>query len=165
MVDINYLKSLMKLFDGSTATELRIEEEGTTIKLSKIREATNLPQMAVQYAPAPAAPAPVAPAATSSPAAATPAPAEPAPAATPANYHEVLSPIVGMFYRSPSPDAPAFVEVGQAVSPGQVMCIVEAMKLMNEIECDTYGKVVKVLVENGQPVEYNQALFLIERES
>ena len=78
------------------------------------------------------------------------------------NLVAIKSPIVGTFYRSPSPDAPPYVELGDAVKPGQVVCIVEAMKLMNEIESDVSGKVVKVLVENGKPVEYNQPLFLIE---
>lgn len=77
--------------------------------------------------------------------------------------HEVLSPIVGTFYRSPSPDSDAYVQVGDSVSVGKVLCIVEAMKLMNEIESDTNGKIVKILVENATAVEYNQPLFLIEK--
>ena len=95
-----------------------------------------------------------------------------APAATPAakpedavpdNVVEVHSPMVGTFYRAPSPDADPYVEVGQSVSVGQTLCIVEAMKLMNEIEAEISGKIVKILVENAQPVEYNQPLFLIEK--
>jgi len=78
-------------------------------------------------------------------------------------YHEVLSPIVGTFYRAPSPDSDSYVQVGDSVTVGAVLCIVEAMKLMNEIECDTNGKVVKILVENATAVEYNQPLFLIEK--
>ena len=78
-------------------------------------------------------------------------------------YHEVLSPIVGTFYRAPSPDSDSYVQVGDSVIVGAVLCIVEAMKLMNEIECDTNGKVVKILVENATAVEYNQPLFLIEK--
>ena len=80
----------------------------------------------------------------------------------PINAHEIRSPIVGTFYRAPSPDSDNFVEVGNMVSPGSVLCIVEAMKLMNEIEADVSGKIIKILVENGKPVEYNQPLFLIE---
>ena len=87
--------------------------------------------------------------------AATAAPAEPA-------GHTLKSPMVGTFYRAPSPGAPAFVEVGQAVSKGQTLCIIEAMKLLNEIESDASGVVKAILVENGQPVEYGQALFVIE---
>jgi len=79
------------------------------------------------------------------------------------NLHEVLSPIVGTFYRSPSPDSDAYVQVGDSVSDGSVLCIVEAMKLMNEIEADAGGKIVKILVENATAVEYNQPLFLIEK--
>lgn len=78
------------------------------------------------------------------------------------NYHVVKSPLVGTFYRAPSPGAPPFVEVGDKVSKGQVLCIIEALKVMNEIESDVDGKVVKILVENGQPVEYGQELFYIE---
>jgi len=77
--------------------------------------------------------------------------------------HEVKSPIVGTFYRAPAPDAAPFVQVGSSVEVGAVLCIVEAMKLMNEIECDMAGKVAKILVENGQPVEYDQTLFLVEK--
>lgn len=80
-----------------------------------------------------------------------------------ANLHEVLSPIVGTFYRSPSPDSASYVQVGDTVSEGSILCIVEAMKLMNEIESDVSGKIVKILVENATAVEYNQPLFLIEK--
>ncbi len=78
------------------------------------------------------------------------------------NLHEIRSPIVGTFYRAPAPDADPYVQVGDIVSPGTVLCIIEAMKLMNEIESDVHGKLVKILVENATPVEYNQPLFLIE---
>ena len=80
----------------------------------------------------------------------------------PANTVAIKSPIVGTFYRAPSPDASAYVEIGDIVKPGQVVCIVEAMKLMNEIESDVSGKIVKILVKNEDPVEYNQELFLVE---
>ena len=79
------------------------------------------------------------------------------------SYHEILSPIVGTFYSAPNPEADSFVEVGSEVKPGDVLCIVEAMKLMNEIESDVSGRVAQVLVENAQPVEYGQVLFLIEK--
>jgi acetyl-CoA carboxylase biotin carboxyl carrier protein len=79
------------------------------------------------------------------------------------NLHEVLSPIVGTFYRSPSPDAEPYIQVGDTVSDGSILCIVEAMKLMNEIESDASGKIVKILVDNATAVEYNQPLFLIEK--
>jgi acetyl-CoA carboxylase biotin carboxyl carrier protein len=79
-----------------------------------------------------------------------------------AGLHEIKSPIVGTFYRAPAPDADAYIQVGDSISAGSVLCIVEAMKLMNEIESDVSGKVIKILVENGKPVEYNQPLFLIQ---
>jgi acetyl-CoA carboxylase biotin carboxyl carrier protein len=78
------------------------------------------------------------------------------------NLHEIRSPIVGTFYRAPAPDADSYVQVGDMVAPGTVLCIVEAMKLMNEIESDVSGKIIKILTENGKPVEYNQPLFLIQ---
>jgi acetyl-CoA carboxylase biotin carboxyl carrier protein len=106
-------------------------------------------------APAPAAPAPAAaPKAEAAPA--------PAPAAENANYLTIKSPMVGTFYRSSTPDKPAFVKVGDPVNSGQTVCIIEAMKLFNEIESDVKGKIVKVLVEDASPVEYDQPLFLVD---
>jgi acetyl-CoA carboxylase biotin carboxyl carrier protein len=110
-------------------------------------------QPAVMAAPAPAAPAP---------AAAPKAEAAPAPAAENANYLTIKSPMVGTFYRSSTPDKPAFVKVGDPVNSGQTVCIIEAMKLFNEIESDVKGKIVKVLVEDASPVEYDQPLFLVD---
>ncbi|HWO57905.1 MAG TPA: acetyl-CoA carboxylase biotin carboxyl carrier protein, partial [bacterium] len=91
-----------------------------------------------------------------------PVPAAPAPVAPPSHLVEIKSPMVGTFYRSPAPDAPAFVEPGKIVKVGDVLCIIEAMKLMNEIEAEQSGKIVKILVENAQPVEFGQPLFLID---
>jgi acetyl-CoA carboxylase biotin carboxyl carrier protein len=157
-MDLNYLKKLMKMFDESSATELTIEEEGTTIALSKLSPEAPYQTSAV-YTPAMMQ----APQASPAPATAPAAPAVASPAAAPvASGHEVLSPIVGTFYRAPSPDADPYIQVGQRVSAGDTLCIVEAMKLMNEIESDVSGTVVKILVENSQPVEYNQPLFLIQ---
>jgi acetyl-CoA carboxylase biotin carboxyl carrier protein len=107
-----------------------------------------------------AAPAPLAAGASSGPGALAAAPPPEAPAAP--TGHTLKSPMVGTFYRSPSPGAPSFVEVGQAVNKGQTLCIIEAMKLLNEIESDASGTVKAILVDNGQPVEYGQPLFLIE---
>ncbi|GIV55793.1 MAG: acetyl-CoA carboxylase biotin carboxyl carrier protein subunit [Candidatus Kapaibacterium sp.] len=156
-MDLNYLRRLLKLFDESTLTELTIEEEGVTVRLARRLESSNnasvaLPQVMVQPV-APSHPAPI-----------TAPSHEPLPAAAPApsaQTHTIVSPIVGTFYRAPAPDAEPFVKVGDHVVPGQTLCIVEAMKLMNEIESDVSGTVVKILVENGQPVEYNQPLFEI----
>ena len=164
MIDISYLEQLLDIFDKSSANDLRIEQEGTSIKLSKVPRrdeiAMTVPQ---QYTMAPMQPPPVMqPPAAETPAAGSDAGGAAATAADAKKYHEIRSPIVGTFYRASSPEAPPFTEAGQDVSPGQVLCIIEAMKLMNEIECDVYGKVVKVLVENAQPVEYNQVLFLVD---
>jgi acetyl-CoA carboxylase biotin carboxyl carrier protein len=159
-MDLNYLKKLLKIFDESTVTELSIEEEGITLHMAKTTEQPQMQQPTyIMGAPAAQAPAPAAPAPAPAPAAAAPA----APAAPAAETgHVVHSPIVGTFYRAPSPDADNFVQVGSHVNAGDTLCIVEAMKLMNEIESDMSGTIVKVLVENAHPVEYNQPMFVIK---
>jgi acetyl-CoA carboxylase biotin carboxyl carrier protein len=163
-MDLSYIKKLIKLLSESELEELEIEEEGKKIRLAKPRPVSpqagyalpppgayqvQAPMMAAAAAPPQAAPAAAAP--------------PPAPMPATANLHEVKSPIVGTFYRAPAPDASPFVQVGADVEPGSVLCIVEAMKLMNEIECDVAGKIAKILVDNGQPVEYDQTLFLVEK--
>jgi acetyl-CoA carboxylase biotin carboxyl carrier protein len=165
MIDIDYLKQLLEIFDASTVHDLRIEREGVEIKLSKSpkREHEGSTQT-ISYAPMPAHMAPTHSHPHPEPTHAEAHAAETAAAEPVKKYHEVRSPIVGTFYRAPAPDSPTFVEVGHSVSPGMVLCIIEAMKLMNEIECDTFGRVAKILVDNAQPVEYNQVLFLIEPE-
>lgn len=159
-MDLNYLKKIIKVFDSSELSELEIEEEGMRIHLSKY---TNI-GVPIQHVPATVPSNPVMANAPQ-----TEAKQEPQQEKTeskgeslPANVYEVKSPMVGTFYRSPSPDADAYVNVGDSISQGSVLCIVEAMKLMNEIESEVSGKVVKILVENAQAVEYNQPLFLIE---
>jgi acetyl-CoA carboxylase biotin carboxyl carrier protein len=152
-MDLSYLEKVLRLFDESTLTELEIEEEGSQIRLARQKE----PAM-IQYAPPPQyayGPAPTAPAAA-------PAPAGGGSTTPAANTHEVKSPIVGTMYRAPSPDADQYVQLGQQVEVGTTLCIIEAMKLMNEIESDAAGKIIKILVENGQPVEYGQTLFILE---
>jgi acetyl-CoA carboxylase biotin carboxyl carrier protein len=147
-MDLTYLQAIITLLSDSSLSELEVEEEGTRIRLAKASAGSVImPQMA--------------PASYQIPGSAAPA-AHAAPAAVAHAHHEVKSPIVGTFYRAPSPDAPSFVEPGQRVDSGTVLCIVEAMKLMNEIESDVSGTVVKILVENGQPVEYGQPLFLVD---
>lgn len=164
-MDLNYLKRLLKIFDESSAHELEIEDEKLKLRMTKQQpvfasaaaisqpvyqntpiqqhsQAVHFAEPATQTAPAPA------------PAIAAVEPAE--------KLHEVRSPIVGTFYRSPAPDQPAYVEVGAKVGVGTVLCIVEAMKLMNEIESDAAGTIVKILVNNAEPVEYNQPLFLVK---
>lgn len=158
-MDLQYLEQIIKLFEESTLTELEIEEEGARVTLGRKSETpmfAAMPQMQYAMPPAAAPQAPGAPAATGAPAGAG--------AASAANQHQVKSPIVGTFYRAPAPDADPYIQVGQHVDLGSTLCIVEAMKLMNEIESDAAGKVVKILVENGQPVEYGQPLFVIETD-
>ncbi len=150
-MEISYVKKIIKLLESSSIDEIEIEEEGKKLRVARNQRSSMTYAAAPMAIPA-AAPLPVA------------APTPSAPAATGEKaYHEVRSPIVGTFYRAPSPDADPYVAEGQSVRSGQVLCIVEAMKLMNEIESDVEGTIVKILVENGKPVEYNQPLFLIDK--
>jgi acetyl-CoA carboxylase biotin carboxyl carrier protein len=158
-MDLNYVRKLVKLLSESAVDEIEIEEEG-----KKIRVAKNPP--AVPMYPAPYAPqaAPPPGPGTSTPQTSLPeAGAGPASPVATTPFHEIKSPIVGTYYRSPAPDAAPFIQVGSVIRPGAVLCIIEAMKLMNEIEADVAGKIVKIMVENGQPVEYDQTLFLVEK--
>jgi acetyl-CoA carboxylase biotin carboxyl carrier protein len=147
-MDLRKLKKLIDLVQESGIGEIEITEGEEKVRIS--RQLAAQPMMmaspGMQHMAVPGAPAP---------AAAPAAPPEP-------KGHALKSPMVGTFYRAPSPGAPPFVEVGQSVSKGQTLCIIEAMKLLNEIESDVSGTVKAVLVENGQPVEYGQPLFLIE---
>jgi acetyl-CoA carboxylase biotin carboxyl carrier protein len=158
-MDLRKLKKLIDLVQESGIAELEITEGEEKVRIARggavtVAQGQAAPAFAPASAPATAAPA-------SAPAsAAAPAPAAPEPPAA-GDGHAMKSPMVGTFYRAPSPDAKPFVEVGQVVKEGQTMCVIEAMKLMNEIEADASGTVKAVLVENGQPVEYGQALFII----
>lgn len=152
-MDIRKIKKLIELVEESGITELEVSEEEGTVRISRAAPVTAAP---IQYAAAPV----VAPAPVTQPAAASTA-AEEAPAAE-VNGHAVLSPMVGTFYRSPSPDASPFVEVGQTVKIGDALCIVEAMKMMNRIESDKAGVVKAILVDDGEAVEFDQKLFIIE---
>jgi acetyl-CoA carboxylase biotin carboxyl carrier protein len=154
-MDLNYIRKLVKLLSESEVDEIEIEEEGKKVRIAKHQRVSGSPAGPQTYGvPPPAALAPP-PAPVELP------PAPPAPAAH--THHEIKSPIVGTYYRAPAPDAASFVQVGSVIEPGTVLCIVEAMKLMNEIESDVSGTIVKILVENGQPVEYGQTLFLVEK--
>jgi acetyl-CoA carboxylase biotin carboxyl carrier protein len=166
-MDLNYVKKLVKLLAESSVAEIEIEEDGKKIRVAKGAAAGSvmyaqppMQQQAVMPYPVSSSPA-AAPAPASAGAPAVPAPPVAPPAAK--NLHEIKSPIVGTFYRAPSPDAAPFVQVGTSVQSGTTLCIVEAMKLMNEIESDVSGTIVKIMVENGQPVEYDQTLFLVEK--
>ena len=151
-MDLEYVEKLLKLLADSNADEIEIEEEGKRVRVAKHRNSVPV----AQEVAFPGVPVPANHAAGVPLEGAVPAPDS-------SKNHEIRSPIVGTFYRSPAPDAAPFVEVGSNVEPGAVLCIVEAMKLMNEIESDIRGRIVKVMVENGQPVEYDQPLFLVEK--
>ena len=157
-MDLRKLKTLIDLVSESNISELEITEADGKVRIVKADPAAALGAQPV-YAPAPAAPVVMA----AAPAVAAPAPAAAAPAAAPAETgHVVKSPMVGTFYRASSPNAKPFAEVGQAVKEGEAICIIEAMKIMNEIEADKSGTITKVLCENGQAVEFGQPLFVIE---
>jgi acetyl-CoA carboxylase biotin carboxyl carrier protein len=160
-MDLAYVKKVIKLIEKSEVDEIEIEEEGKKIRVAKHKNSQPLYIAQAGYqSPALAPPAqPLTAGPGSAPSSASPQ----LPARTEPRLHEVRSPIVGTFYRAPAPDAENYVEVGQPVSVGKVLCIVEAMKLMNEIESDVNGTMAQILVENGKPVEYNQVLFLIEK--
>lgn len=153
-MDLRKLKKLTDLVEESGIAEIEVTEGEEKVRITRSLAAA--PQ-ALYAAPAPIAAAPVA----AAPVAAVPAPAAiAAPAADLGNAQK--SPMVGTFYRAPSPASPAFVEVGQNVKAGDTLCIIEAMKLMNEIEAEKSGVVKAILVDNGQPVEYGEPLFIIE---
>jgi len=153
-MDLRKLKKLIDLVQESGIAELEITEGEEKVRIARGGALSVTPL----GAPAPVA-APFPPAAAASSAAAPPAAAaEPAPGQ---EGHTVKSPMVGTFYRAPSPEAKPFVAAGDSVKEGQTICVIEAMKLMNEIECDASGVIKAILVENGQPVEYGQALFII----
>jgi acetyl-CoA carboxylase biotin carboxyl carrier protein len=155
-MDLRKLKKLIDLVQESGIAELEITEGEEKVKIVRGGQQVDVvPVGAPAVAPAPPAPGVAAPAA--------PAPAQPAPEAAPApEGHVIKSPMVGTFYRAPSPDAEPFVEVGDTVKAGQTVCIIEAMKLMNEIEADQDGVIKAILVENGQPVEYGESLIVLE---
>lgn len=173
-MDLNYLKKLIKIFDDSSATDLEIEEEGVKFKISRHSQDKKdyiMPNFPIMQFPSFAQQ----PFQQGMPSYQLPVQQEKQTESKEIEsvknelseekqelLHEISSPIVGTFYRAPSPDSDPFVEIGSHVSRGTTLCIVEAMKLMNEIESDVSGTVVKILVENTKPVEYNQLLFLIK---
>jgi acetyl-CoA carboxylase biotin carboxyl carrier protein len=152
-MDIRKVKKLIEMLEESSLSEIEIREGEEAIRISR---GSSGGTQVVHMAPAPMHAAPHA----ASAAATTPA-ATPAPAAPPAG-HAVISPMVGTFYRAASPEAKSFVDVGSQVNVGDALCIIEAMKMMNEIESDKAGVIKAILKENGQPVEYGETLFIIE---
>jgi len=157
-MDLKDIRQLVKLVESSEIGELEIVEEGKKLRISKNSKYGSNGVMAINppVMNYPAAIPAVPPVATADTVATEESPIS-------SEYQELRSPMVGTFYRAPSPEADAYVEVGQNVDTGQTLCIIEAMKLMNEIESDFSGKIAKIMVENTQPVEFNQVLFLIEK--
>jgi len=151
-IDFEEINRIIKVLEEKNLAEFELEVEGFKIKIARNAPAAAPIPVVVSAPPGSPRPADPAPA---------PAAAESAEAPSPAGVQYVTSPMVGTFYRAPAPNAPAFVEVGDPVHKKQTLCIIEAMKLMNEIECDFDGVVKEILVENGKPVEYGQRLFVI----
>jgi acetyl-CoA carboxylase biotin carboxyl carrier protein len=154
MMDLRKLKTLIDLVAESGIAELEVTEGEDKVRIAKFSPAPVAPTSTTTLVPTPTA-------APGGPVVATAAAPSPVPPPEPSG-HVVKSPMVGTFYRSPSPSAASFVELGQAVKPGDTLCIIEAMKLLNEIEAEVGGVVREILVDNGQPVEYGQPLFIIE---
>lgn len=158
-MEYKQIQELVKMINKSNISELSIKDGEFEITIKQENGLTGTPVYAapVAVAAAPAAPVMAAPAP-----AASATPAAEAPAANNDKLHTIKSPMIGTFYRSPSPDKPPFVNVGDDVKAGQTLCIVEAMKLFNEIESEVSGKIVKVLVDEATPIEYDQPMFIIE---
>jgi len=151
-MNLKEIKEIVKLMNDNELMEVQVEREGEKLKLRKGMDLGAAPIVQGIGHPVPVAhAAPVAPAAS-----------QPAAPAQNVSGVEIVSPMVGTFYRAPSPESPPFIEAGQMVDVGQVVCIVEAMKLMNEIKSEVKGRVVEVLVNNAEPVEFGQPLFIVE---
>ena len=166
--DMKELKELIEFLKDNKIGEFDLDRGDIKVRIKFVQESASAADLAgltrlLNATPAAAVPPPAAPIAPAVDASAAPAPAPAAEADENAGLHIVKSPIVGTFYESPSPGAQAFVKTGDQVENGQVLCIVEAMKLMNEIESDAAGEIVRRLVANGQPVEYGQPLFAIRQ--
>ena len=155
-MDLKEIQNLIKFVSNSGVAEVKLEIDDVKITIKTTHEGTSpeityLQQAPVAHAAPQAAPAPVAA-----------APVAAGPAAENSNYITVKSPMIGTFYRKPSPDKPMFVEVGSTISKGDVLCVIEAMKLFNEIESEVSGKIVKILVDDMSPVEFDQPLFIVD---
>jgi acetyl-CoA carboxylase biotin carboxyl carrier protein len=158
MIDLDFIERLIRAFDASGVDSLEIERGGSRIKLSKTPPSVSIPTFSPPFATAPVAE-------TGAPAlASAPDEARPTDKASPlrSDLLEITSPMVGTFFRAPAPDAPPYVQPGKRVVPGDTLCIIEAMKLMNELECEVTGTIVEVCVENAQPVEFGQLLFRVD---
>lgn len=150
-MDIRKVKKLIELLEESDIAEIEIKEGEESVRISRLN--SNAPAFPIQYA---------APPMMAAPALAEPSTSAASPEAETISGHQVTSPMVGTFYEASSPGSPPFVEVGKQVKEGDVLCIIEAMKMLNQIECDKAGTIKAVLGENAQPVEFGQPLFIIE---
>jgi len=159
-MDIRKVKKLIELLEESGIAEIEISEGEESVRISRYPAGGAHAAPIVHYAPAPMAPMQAAPVAAAL--AAIAAPAAPAPAAAAKADHTVTAPMVGTFYSAATPGAKAFVDIGSEVNVGDTLCIIEAMKMMNQIESDKAGRVTAILVKNGDPVEFGQPLFIIE---
>jgi acetyl-CoA carboxylase biotin carboxyl carrier protein len=158
-MDIRKIKKLIELLEESGIAEIEIKEGEEAVRISRMPAGGVVTQLAPQVVPAtPALPGP----APAAPAAAAAAPGESATAKPKSNEHVITAPMVGTFYASPSPGAKPFVEIGDEIKVGQVLCIIEAMKMMNQIEADKSGRIASVMARNGDPVEFGQPLFVVE---
>jgi|SRR6185436_1531297 len=153
------IEDLIRFVSKAGVSEVSLETK--EIKITIINNPRHQEQIITHAAPLPVIAVPAAPSMEAKPAA-PPAKKEPAASPDESNLHVIKSPMIGTFYRSSAPDKPNFINVGDEVKPGKIICIIEAMKLFNEIECDVAGKIVKVLVDNASPIEYDQPLFLVE---
>ena len=161
-MDLKDIQNLIKFVAKSGASEVKLEMEDIkiTVKTGSEKTETTIVQQAIPTAQIPVTAQAITPA--EAPAANAPAKEEPAPADDESKYLTITSPIIGTFYRKPSPDKPMFVEVGDVVNDDSIVCVIEAMKLFNEIESEVSGKIVKILVEDSSPVEFGQPLFLVD---
>lgn len=162
-MELKEIKELIKLVSESGVSEVEVERGDFKVSIKKNEEKTTIVQAAPMMQQMPVSmPVATAPTAAPVPTERAEAPVAKADPAATGNLITIKSPMIGTFYKTPSPDKPAFVNVGDEIKPGKVLCIVEAMKLFNEIESEVSGKIVKILVENASPVEYDQPLFLVE---
>jgi acetyl-CoA carboxylase biotin carboxyl carrier protein len=156
-MDIRKIKKLIELLEESGIAEIEIKEGEEAVRISRMPAASAVAQPLPGVAPAMVPAAPAAAAGSAALPAAESAPAKPKP-----NEHVITAPMVGTFYGSPSPGAKPFVEIGDEIKEGQVLCIIEAMKMMNQIEADRAGRIASVMARNGDPVEFGQPLFIVE---
>ncbi len=153
MIDIEFMESLIRMLDESSLDNLEIRRGGTRIRLSKSPGGNTVASVSSTNSAAPDA--------ALAPSEQEPPPPPPAESAS-ANLVDIASPMVGTFYRAPSPEAAPYVEVGHTVAAGDVLCVIEAMKLMNELECEASGRIVEICVDNAEPVDFGQVLFRVD---